>query len=237
MGAGHGVGLPHGLLRPPARRPGAGRHRVPLADQFRTLVAEPLGADFHLGVPGDALDRCADLIAPTGRRHRLLALPEGNLLIPTMVNPLLDVEAGCNSAEFRTVSVAGINGHGNARSIARRSRWSRTAARSAAYGCCPRRPSTGSSRCRPTAPTWCCMVPLRWGIGYGLPQPASAPAVPEGRVCWWTGYGGSIVVNDLDRRITVAYAMNRMADHFISSHAPTPTCARPSSAWSAGGAR
>ncbi len=25
---------------------------VPLADQFRTLVAEPLGADFHLGVPG-----------------------------------------------------------------------------------------------------------------------------------------------------------------------------------------
>jgi CubicO group peptidase (beta-lactamase class C family) len=60
-------------------------------------------------------------------------------------------------------------------------------------------------------------VPLKWGIGYGLPQPFSAPAVPDGRVCWWTGWGGSIVVNDLDRRVTFAYAMNRMVDHFTSS--------------------
>ena len=60
------------------------------------------------------------------------------------------------------------------------------------------------------------LVPLRWGIGYGLPTP-TAPAVPDGRVCWWTGYGGSIVVNDLDRRTTIAYAMNRMVMHFTSS--------------------
>jgi CubicO group peptidase (beta-lactamase class C family) len=62
------------------------------------------------------------------------------------------------------------------------------------------------------------LVPMRWGIGYALSEPASAPAVPaEGRVCWWTGYGGAIVVNDLDRRVTVAYAMNRMEQHFTSS--------------------
>jgi hypothetical protein len=36
-------------------------------------------------------------------------------------------------------------------------------------------------------------------------------------VCWWTGYGGAIVVNDLDRRTTVAYAMNRMENHFMAS--------------------
>jgi CubicO group peptidase (beta-lactamase class C family) len=59
-------------------------------------------------------------------------------------------------------------------------------------------------------------APLRWGIGYQLPGPA-APAIPSGRVCWWTGWGGSIVVNDLDRRTTFAYAMNRMVDHFTSS--------------------
>ena len=28
--------------------------------------------------------------------------------------------------------------------------------------------------------------------------------------CSWGGYGGSLVVNDLDARITVAYVMNRM---------------------------
>jgi CubicO group peptidase (beta-lactamase class C family) len=61
------------------------------------------------------------------------------------------------------------------------------------------------------------LVPLRWGIGYGLPHPVSAPAVPDGRVCWWTGWGGAVVVNDLDRRTTVAYAGNRMVDHMTSS--------------------
>jgi CubicO group peptidase (beta-lactamase class C family) len=28
--------------------------------------------------------------------------------------------------------------------------------------------------------------------------------------CAWGGYGGSLVVNDLDANITVAYVMNRM---------------------------
>jgi CubicO group peptidase (beta-lactamase class C family) len=61
------------------------------------------------------------------------------------------------------------------------------------------------------------MAPLRWGIGYALPSP-TVPAVPDGRVCWWTGWGGSIVVNDVDRRTTIAYAMNRMVgSHLIRS--------------------
>jgi len=191
---------------------------VPLAEQFRTLVAEPLGADFHLGVPESALDRCADLIAPTDAGIDYSALPEGNLLIPTVVNPLLDVESGCNGAEFRRVSVAGINGHGNARSVAR------------AQSVVSHGGEVGGVRLlsqdtvdrifdvQADGPDKVLMVPLRWGVGYGLPQPASAPAVPEGRVCWWTGWGGSIVVNDLDRRVTIAYAMNRMVGaHFIAS--------------------
>ena len=70
---------------------------TPLADQFRTLVAEPLGADFHLGVPGDVLPRCADLVAPTESGIDYSNLPEGNFLVPAVVNPLLDVETGCNS--------------------------------------------------------------------------------------------------------------------------------------------
>lgn len=190
---------------------------VPLADQFRTLVAEPLGADFHLGVPEDALGRCADLIAPTTAPFDYSTLPEGNLLIPTVVNPLLDVETGCNGAEFRRVSVAGVNGHGNARSVA-------LAQSVVSHG-----GEVGGVRLLSDAtierifdvqadgPDLVLMAPLRWGIGYGLPSP-TVPAIPEGRVCWWTGWGGSIVVNDLDRRVTIAYAMNRMlGEHFISS--------------------
>ena len=190
---------------------------APLAEQFRALVAGPLGADFHLGVPEDALGRCADLVPPPAGGLDLAALPEDNLLLPTLVNPLLDIGGLCNTAEWRRVSVAGANGHGNARSIARIQ--SVVSHGGEVDGVRLLSPAMVDRifDVQADGPDLVLMAPLRWGIGYALPQPASAPAVPEGRVCWWTGYGGAIVVNDLDRRVTVAYAMNRMDQHFTSS--------------------
>jgi hypothetical protein len=47
-------------------------------------------------------------------------------------------------------------------------------------------------------------IPFKFGIGYSL-----FPA--EGRVCAWGGVGGSCVIIDVDRRITFAYVMNKMA--------------------------
>ena len=35
--------------------------------------------------------------------------------------------------------------------------------------------------------------------------------MPEGRVCFGTGAGGSLVIADADRRMTIAYVMNTMA--------------------------
>jgi hypothetical protein len=50
------------------------------------------------------------------------------------------------------------------------------------------------------------------GVGYGLlPLPAVLPFLPKGRICAWGGWGGSLVVNDADRRMTFAYVMNKMA--------------------------
>ena len=190
---------------------------LPLAVQFRRLLAEPLGADFHLGVPEDALTRCADLVPPESSGIDPKALPPGNLLLPTVTNPLLDVESVCNSAAWRQVSVAGANGHGNARSVARVQ--SVVSHGGEVDGL---RLLSGETLDRifdvqADGTDLVLLVPLRFGTGYALPQPASAPAVPDGRVCWWTGYGGSVVVNDLDRRTTVAYAMNRMVPHYTSS--------------------
>ena len=57
-------------------------------------------------------------------------------------------------------------------------------------------------------------VPLRMGLGYGLPV-ATLPFIPPGRVCFWGGWGGSIVIVDTDRRLCFAYMMNRMAPGII----------------------
>jgi CubicO group peptidase (beta-lactamase class C family) len=40
----------------------------------------------------------------------------------------------------------------------------------------------------------------RYGLGYGIFDPA----------CGWGGWGGSLVMVDLDARMTVAYVMNQM---------------------------
>ena len=188
-----------------------------LAEQFRTLLADPLDADMHLGVPESELGRCADLIpAPPGGID-VAALPPGNFLLPTLTNPLLDIGGACNRAPWRTTSVAGANGHGNARSVARvQSVVSHGGEVDGVRLLSPAMierifevQSEGLDRVL--------LQPVRWGIGYSLPVPASAPAVPEGRVCWWTGYGGSIVVNDLDRRVTFAYTPNKLDAHLMSS--------------------
>src|SRR4051812_40710178 len=90
-----------------------------LSEQFGDLLAEPLDADFHLGVPESELGRCADQVAPPPGGIDLARLPPDSMLLPTLVNPVLDIGGACNSAPWRQVSVAGANGHGNARSVAR----------------------------------------------------------------------------------------------------------------------
>jgi CubicO group peptidase (beta-lactamase class C family) len=51
---------------------------------------------------------------------------------------------------------------------------------------------------------------MKLGIGYGLTG-QEIPLSPN-KACFWGGWGGSIVVNDLDKRMTVAYVMNRMGE-------------------------
>jgi CubicO group peptidase (beta-lactamase class C family) len=190
-----------------------------LSDLFRTLVAEPLGADFHLGVPESALDRCVELIAPDASGVDFSALPEDSLYLRTVTNPLLDLPGGAlHTPEFRMANVAGIGGHGNARSIAKAQAVVSHGGEVGGVRLLSPETVERIFEVQASGPDRTLFhMPLTWGIGYQLPGPA-APAIPSGRVAWWTGWGGSIVVNDVDRRTTVAYAMNRMVgSHLVRS--------------------
>ena len=58
-------------------------------------------------------------------------------------------------------------------------------------------------------------IPVKIGVGYGLPWPEVLPFVPQGRQCFGAGAGGSLVIVDVDRRMTVAYVMNKMAQGMV----------------------
>ena len=76
-------------------------------------------------------------------------------------------------------------------------------------GCCRRKAVRPCFESSPTGPIWCIGFPTRFGLGYGL-STADMPLGPNPRTCYWGGWGGSIVVVDLDARMVVAYVMNKM---------------------------
>jgi CubicO group peptidase (beta-lactamase class C family) len=172
---------------------------------FKDTVAEPLGADFHIGVPPDVDPRVAPLIPPPPADRLDMGLPE--IGVRTLSNPLV---TGLTSSEewWRRAEIPAANGHGNARSVA---------AIQSVIACGGEARGTRllsaqgvealfdeQSRGRDLVLD----LPLRFGLGFGL----ASQTMPMGpRSCGWGGYGGSVVVNDLDARVTIAYVMNRMA--------------------------
>ena len=56
-------------------------------------------------------------------------------------------------------------------------------------------------------------MPLRFGIGYGLGGGGTAqtvPWLPTEKMCFWGGWGGSLEVMDVQRKVTFTYVMNSM---------------------------
>ncbi|KAG6038230.1 hypothetical protein E4U41_004423 [Claviceps citrina] len=51
---------------------------------------------------------------------------------------------------------------------------------------------------------------MRFGIGYALAPSQPFPWLPPGRICYWANPGGSFVIMDLDRSLTIAYTTNKI---------------------------
>ena len=53
-------------------------------------------------------------------------------------------------------------------------------------------------------------VQVTFGIGFGLSSD-ELPMLPAVGTCFWGGWGGSLVVVDLDARFAFSYVMNKMS--------------------------
>lgn len=194
--------ITHGHLVGEIVRRVAGRT---LGTVLREDFAVPLGADYWIGAPETIDGRLAALVPPPK--------PSGSQPVSratgALSNPLVP-PARTSTREFLAAELGGLNGQGHARSVAQlQSIISHGGVRGGRRYLSPSTverifevQADGIDRELG--------VHVRFGLGYGLPAPESVPAVPDGRVCWWTGFGGSVVVNDLDRNTTIAYVMNKM---------------------------
>lgn len=176
---------------------------------LRTDYAEPLGADYRLGAPESADDRVAILKSPP---H---APDLGEFGQRALLNPLFSMKL-TTTREFLGAELGGFNGQGNARSVARLQ--SLVSHGGTIDGRTYLSPEIVERifEVQSDSPDRVLGHRIPFGMGYALPTPDLMPT-PSGRVCWWVGHGGAVVVNDLDRRMTMAYAMNKMAAELVGA--------------------
>ena len=136
-------------------------------------------------------------------------------MFKTFTGPPADA-ANANTAAWRRADMGALNGHGNARSVARILRCWRWAAVEGTRLLSPETIDVIFDE-QSHGVDLVLGVPLRFGIGWALPETETVPYVPQGRSCYWGGWGGSVIITDLDRRLTIGYMMNNMAAGIIGS--------------------
>ncbi|MHB8576555.1 MAG: serine hydrolase domain-containing protein [Dehalococcoidia bacterium] len=177
---------------------------------FAAEIAGPLGADFHIGLDPSEFGRVANVIAPPPLAIASNGADPNGVPMRTLANPPLNAEWAWTEP-WRRAEIPAANGHGNARSVA--------IAQSvlACGGEVGGRRFLSAKGCeavfeqQSNGTDLVLGVPTRFGMGYGL-NTAELPISPNDRACFWGGWGGSLIVVDLDARMTIAYVMNRMGE-------------------------
>ena len=188
---------------------------------FADEIAGPLGADFHIGLAPAHDHRVSPVIAPPPLPIDMESLDVTSPMFKTFTGPPVDANYA-NTEAWRRAEIGAANGHGNARSVARIQ--SIVVNGGTVDGVQLLSPSTIDTIFEVQADGTDLVLgaPLKFGIGYGLPQPDTLPYLPQnGRLCFWGGWGGSMILVDVGRRMTIAYMMNQMAPGIIGG--PTAT--------------
>ncbi|HEY4943004.1 MAG TPA: serine hydrolase domain-containing protein [Rhizomicrobium sp.] len=179
-----------------------------LGTVFREEIAAPLGADFWIGLPASEDHRVADLIPPPPG----VAVGDGpgmtELMSNMATNPGIDV-AETKTRAWRGAEIPAAGGTGNARSVAE------IHAILANGGVAKGKRFLSEAGCRKALELQVegrdkiMDVPARFGLGFGLA--GGLLPLPNASTMFWGGYGGSLVIIDMDARTTFGYAMNKMA--------------------------
>ncbi|WP_305093264.1 serine hydrolase [Prescottella sp. R16] len=179
-------------------------------------IAEPLGADFQIGAREADWDRIAEIVPPPPLDIDLAALDPDSAAVKTLTGPIADA-AAANTAGWRHADMGAHNGHGNARSLARILSAITLGGTSNDVRLLTDKTIDLIFTEQNNDTDLVLGVPFRRGIGFALPRLDTMPSIPEGRTAFWGGWGGSMTVMDLDRRMTFTYMMNKMGSGIIGS--------------------
>jgi CubicO group peptidase (beta-lactamase class C family) len=173
---------------------------------FREEVAQPLGADFWIGLPESEEPRVGEII-PSAPGPLIATPGEPSPVQRALGNPALGAVTA-NTRAWRAAEVPAANGQANARGAARAM---------AALACGGTLDGVRVLREQTLAQaiTEQCygrdlvLGPMRWGLGFMLVS-KDLPLSPNPRTFGHGGAGGSFALADCDARVSLAYVMNQM---------------------------
>lgn len=189
-----------------------------LKEFVQTEIAEPLGADFHIGAEEKDWDRICEMIPPPPP-----SAPPGKIDMESvqmkafMGTPMKGEFA--NTSEFRRAGMGGMGGFATAESI------------TAILSVISMGGSVGGKRLlsektidlifkeQASGTDLVLLTPITWGTGFALAN-GSVPSgwfPKDSRICYWVGWGGSAGIMDLDRKMTIGYTLNQMGEGVVGT--------------------
>ena len=179
---------------------------------FREEVAEPLGAEFWIGLPESEEGRVAEMVPPDPPAPLSQPPSPGDPHYEfrrALANPAV-TQAIANTRAWRAAEVPAGNGQANARGAARA--LAALACGGALDGVRLLRESTVSNAISEQCYGRDLVLgPMRWGLGFMLVS-KDLPLSPNPRTFGHGGWGGSFALGDCDARVSLAYVMNRMSE-------------------------
>ncbi|KAF7956397.1 hypothetical protein EAE96_003738 [Botrytis aclada] len=188
-----------------------------LKDFVAQEIAGPLGVNFEIGASAKNWHRISPLVFPASKA----SLPQtdaSSISAKSFGNPPLDPSV-VDSPGWREAEIGSANGYSNALSIA------------TILSCVSLGGEVNGVRLLSKETIDLIFQEqsngidlvtgqiFRFGIGFGLSgTDTDLKWLPEGRVCMWGGYGGSVAIMDLERRLTISYTMNKLSDVGLGSH-------------------
>jgi CubicO group peptidase (beta-lactamase class C family) len=175
---------------------------------FREEIADPLHADFWIGLPASEDHRVAELIPPPpGEAVGDGGATQDEIQKNMATNPGIHV-AETKTRAWRGAEIPAAGGTGNARSVAE------IQAILANGGMAKGKRFLSEAGVRKVLEPQIegmdkvMGVSARFGMGFGLA--GGMVPLPNANTIFWGGYGGSIVIIDMDARMTLSYVMNVM---------------------------
>ncbi|MFT5210051.1 MAG: CubicO group peptidase (beta-lactamase class C family) [Flavobacterium sp.] len=181
---------------------------ISIGEFFRKEIADPLNADFFIGVPDSEFSRIADLMPSGGDASLVTGTKKDSIANRTFKNPPVTALASRTDA-WRRAEIPAANGHGNARSVAKIH--SILAGKGEALGTRLLSDATAQSVMieRIGGNDMVLGMPVSFGLGFGI-NSTETPLAPTKNVCFWGGWGGSLALIDQDANMSFSFVMNKM---------------------------